>query len=53
MNWGFGIGICILLYMEWMVNSDLLNSTGNSTQYSVITHMEKNLKKNGYVYMYN
>ena len=24
-----------------------------STQYSVITYMAKNLKKNGYMYMYN
>ena len=27
--------------------------TGNSTQYSVITYMEKNLKKNGYIDVYN
>ena len=23
-DWGFVIGICTLLYMEWMVNKDLL-----------------------------
>ena len=29
-DWGFGIGICMLLVMEWMLNRDLLYSTGNS-----------------------
>ena len=24
MDWGFGIHICTLLYMEWVVNGDLL-----------------------------
>ena len=29
-------------------------STGKYTQYSVVTYMgKKNLKKNGYMYMYN
>ena len=41
MNLEFGIGVCTLLCMEWMVNGDLLYSTGNSTQYSVITYMGK------------
>ena len=36
-----GVNICTLLYMEWMVNRDLLYSIGNSTQYSVIFYMEK------------
>ena len=35
-----------------IINKDLLHSTGNSTKYSIITYMEKNLKKNGYMYMY-
>ena len=49
-----GTGTCTLLYVEWMVNRDLMYCTGNTTQYSVITYMgKKNLKKNGYVYMYN
>ena len=30
----------------------LLYSTGNSTQYFVITYMEKNLNKKRYMYMY-
>lgn len=29
MHWGFGIGLCTPLYVEWMVNEDLY-STGNS-----------------------
>ena len=32
---------------------DLLYSTGNSTQYSVMAYMEKRIKKSGYMYMYN
>ena len=33
---------------------NLLYSTGNSTQYSVITYMGKeSKKKNGYMYTYN
>ena len=47
-NWGVSIGICILWYMEWLVNRDLLYSTGNSTQYPIITYMRKEPeKKNG------
>ena len=51
MDWEFGTGICTLLYMERMVNRDLLNSTGDSTQCSVIIYMEKNLKKKKEIYM--
>ena len=36
---GFVIGTCALLCMKWMINGDLMYSTGNSTQYSVITLM--------------
>ena len=42
-----------LLYLKWIANKDLLYSTGNSAQYYVTTSMEKNLKKNRYMYMYN
>ena len=45
MDWGFVIGMCTLLYIEWMVNQDLLYSTGNSTQYSLITHMGRESEK--------
>ena len=41
MDGNFGPGRCTLLYMEWMGNGVLLYSTGNSTQYSVITNMGK------------
>ena len=34
------------------IPKDPLHSTGNSTQYSVINYMGKNLKKNVYVYLY-
>ena len=39
------------LKLTWMVNRDLLDSPGNSTQYSVITYMgkESEKKKKGYV----
>ena len=40
MGWGFGIGIWTLWYQEWMVKMDLLYSTGNSAQHSVIMNME-------------
>ena len=34
-------------------NKDLLSSTGNSTQYSVMGYMGKESKTSGYMYMYN
>ena len=53
-NEEFGINIYTLLYIKLIINMDLLYSTGKSTQYSAITCMgKKNLKKNGYMYMYN
>ena len=48
---GFGIGTCTLRYMEWLANRDLLYSTGNSTQYSVMVYMGK--EKNGCVSLHN
>ena len=41
MDCGFGNGICTLWYMERLATTDLLYSTGNSTQYYVIIYMEK------------
>ena len=38
MGWGFGIGICTLKYMA---SGDLLCSTENCTQYSVIIYVGK------------
>ena len=41
-----GTDICTLMDMKCMVHSDLLYSTGKSTQYSVITYAgKKNLKR--------
>ena len=41
----------ILLYIRWITNKDLLYSTGNSTQYFVITYMGKESEKmNIYIY---
>ena len=39
--WETGIDIYTLLYIEKITNKDLLYSTGNSTQYSVMTYMGK------------
>ena len=33
----FGVGMDTLLYLTWRTSKDLLDSTGNSAQYSVIT----------------
>ena len=33
----FGMDMDTLLYLTWRTNKDLLSSTGNSAQYSVIT----------------
>ena len=52
-DWEFGMDMYTLLYIKQIANKDLLHSTGNSTQYSVKTKWEKNLKKNSYMYMYN
>ena len=51
-NQDVGINTYTLLYIKQMTNKDLLYNTGNYTQYSVITYMGKNLKKNGYMYIY-
>ena len=48
-----GINIYILPYIKQVSNKDLLYSTGKSTQYSVVTYRESNLKKNKYIYVYN
>ena len=53
MDWRFGISICTLWYMEWMVNRDLQYSTWNSTQYSVIIYMGKESEKEWICVYYN
>ena len=35
-DWEFGIDMYKLLYLKYITNKDLLYSTGNSAQYSVI-----------------
>ena len=35
------VGMCILMFMEWVVNRDLLYSTENSIRYSVIPNIGK------------
>ena len=41
----FGIKICTLLYVQQIIYKDLLYSTGNYTQYLVITYNGKESKK--------
>ena len=41
-----------LSYVREIINKDLLYNTGNYTQYSVITYMGKDSKKNRYMYMH-
>ena len=53
MEWEAGVSRCKLLYMEWINNKVLLYSTENYIQYSMINHMEKNIKKKECIYMYN
>ena len=44
-NWEIGTNIFTLLCVKQITNERLLYSTGNSTQYSGMTHMEKGSKK--------
>ena len=43
-NWETGIDIYILLYIKYIASKDLLQSTGNSTQYSTMAYMRKESK---------
>ena len=47
MDWEFGTGIRTPLYTEWMVHKALLESTGNSSHYSVPTYMGKEAEREG------
>ena len=42
---GFGIGMCPLLYMEWIVSGNLVYSTGHSTQYFLMSYIRKESEK--------
>ena len=44
-NQKFGNNIYTLLYIKQLNNKDLLCSTGNYTQYFVMTYMEKEYEK--------
>ena len=50
-NQKFGINIYTLLYIKQVNNKDLLYSTGNYTQYLVITYNGKESEKE-YTYIY-
>ena len=50
-NWETGIDIYTVLYRKYITNKDLLYSTGNSTQYCVMTYMGKESKKE-WIYVY-
>ena len=49
-NWETGIDI-YTLYIKQITNKDLLHSTGNFIQYSVMTYMGKESKKE-WIYVY-
>ena len=40
-----GMDMDTLLYLTWRTNKDLLDSTGNSAQYSGMTYMGRESKK--------
>ena len=50
-NWEIGIDIYTLLYIKQITNKDLLYSTENSTQYSVMAYMGKESKEE-WIYVY-
>ena len=51
-NWDIEIDIYTLLYIKQIPNKDLLYSTGNSTQYSVMSYLGEESKKSGFIYQY-
>ena len=52
MGWEFAFSRCKVVYIEWIINKVLLQSTGNYIQYPVINHNGKEHKKEC-TYMYN
>ena len=50
-NWECGMSRHTLLHMSKMNNKVLLYSTGNHTQYAVISHNGQGMKKNMCVYI--
>ena len=53
MNWKIGIDIYTLPCIKQTTSENLVHSTRNSTQCSVVTKWEGNPKKRGYMYMYS
>ena len=51
-DWEFGVGRCKLLYIGWINNKVLLQSTRNYIKYPVINHMGRNIKECVCVYIY-
>ena len=50
-NWEIGTDIYTPLFIKQITNKDLLYSTGNSTQYSIMAYMRKQSKKE-WIYIY-
>ena len=49
-DWNFGVSKSKpILYAGWINNKSLLYGTGNYSQYPVINHNGKNMKKNVYI----
>ena len=44
-NWEFGNDMYPLLYIKQITNKELLYSTGNFAQYSLITYVRKEFEK--------
>ena len=51
-NWETGTDICTLLYIKQITNKNLVCSTGNSTQYSVMAYMGKESKNKEWTYVH-
>jgi len=52
MNWEIGINIYIIQYIKQITNKNLLYSTGNFTQNSMVMQMSRKSKKRGDIYIY-
>ena len=50
---GLTCDLYTLLYLEWITNSDLVNSRGTLLNILQQPNWEKNLKGNEYMYMYS
>ena len=50
-DWEFEVSRCKLFYIGWIDKKVLLYSTGNYIHYPVMNLMEKNMKKNVYIYV--